>query len=254
LLKNCWLEIGATESYVRSRLSRTPIVNLVRSNEFILNRRSLYGVSSRAFTLFELVIVIAIVATLVAILLPAVSGLRGKAEQVKCMSNMRQIGQGIVGYIAEHNQTLPGPTYSVMVAEYSYQPGGVLSRNQQQSLFAFLGPYLRLPGGGSKVATPYLCPGWLKETLDPKLVIYQCLDISIDGTPAAPFGSWAYPAVPPLKIFQISKPSSTPAITEMDQKNYPSWPTLPKGPVHHKGRNVLFFDWHMEFVPLPKGQ
>jgi prepilin-type processing-associated H-X9-DG protein len=158
-----------------------------------------------------------------------------------------------VGYIYEHNQSLPGPTYSVMVAEYSYVPGEQLSRIQQQSLFAFLGPYLKLPGGGWKVATPYLCPGWVKETLNPRSVIYYCLDIEIDGTRTPPFGEWK-DAVQPLKISQIPKPSSTPAIIEMDQKNYPDRLTLPKRPVHQKGRNVLFFDWHMEFVPLPAGQ
>lgn len=61
----------------------------------------------RAFTLIELLVVISIVSLLIAVLLPALAGARVAAQQVACLSNIRQIGIGTKVYLEDFKNHLP---------------------------------------------------------------------------------------------------------------------------------------------------
>lgn len=54
--------------------------------------------AARAFTVTELMVVIAIIAVLVALILPSVSAVREKARTMKCLANQRQIAQAGTAY------------------------------------------------------------------------------------------------------------------------------------------------------------
>ncbi len=60
-----------------------------------------------AFTLVELLVVIGIIALLVAILLPSLAKARAQAASVKCLSNLRQLGQSAFAYAAENKGAFP---------------------------------------------------------------------------------------------------------------------------------------------------
>ena len=56
------------------------------------------GRTPRAFTLIELLVVIAIVALLIGILLPALGKARTSARSLRCLANMRSMGQSVTLY------------------------------------------------------------------------------------------------------------------------------------------------------------
>jgi len=69
---------------------------------------------SRAFTLVDVLVTMAVVALLIAMLLPGLGTVRESARRVVCSSNLRQIGLGLALYADNSRDRLP---YSVFIDE-----------------------------------------------------------------------------------------------------------------------------------------
>jgi prepilin-type N-terminal cleavage/methylation domain-containing protein len=70
----------------------------------MLHRLPLF--TQRAFTLVDLLVVIVIIAILSDILIPTVSRTRSSAQNVKCTSNLRQLGTVFHLHATDHNGQL----------------------------------------------------------------------------------------------------------------------------------------------------
>jgi prepilin-type N-terminal cleavage/methylation domain-containing protein/prepilin-type processing-associated H-X9-DG protein len=62
---------------------------------------------ARAFTLIEMLVVVAIIGILAAMLVPITSNARRKAMNFKCSSNLRQVGLAVKSYLLDHNNVFP---------------------------------------------------------------------------------------------------------------------------------------------------
>jgi hypothetical protein len=78
-----------------------------------------------SFTLSVLLVVIAIIAILAALLLPALAKARERGKSIRCVSNVRQLGQAAMLYAGENDDALPwshrlwvAPSSTAEVANY----------------------------------------------------------------------------------------------------------------------------------------
>jgi prepilin-type processing-associated H-X9-DG protein/prepilin-type N-terminal cleavage/methylation domain-containing protein len=66
-----------------------------------------FGKRARAFTLVEFLVVIAVIATLIGLLLPALGRTLRAADRIKCADNLRQFGLATISYTVDYDNLPP---------------------------------------------------------------------------------------------------------------------------------------------------
>ena len=104
----------------------------------------------RGFTLIELLVVIAIIGILCALLLPAMERTKSKAQNIVCVSQLRQLGVAVRSYANDNDQCLPS---AELLPTLPADPAAPLPR-----ICAALGSQVGLADGGTNSAPVFDCP------------------------------------------------------------------------------------------------
>jgi prepilin-type N-terminal cleavage/methylation domain-containing protein/prepilin-type processing-associated H-X9-DG protein len=127
----------------------------------------------RAFTLIELLVSVAIIALLIAILLPSLGRAREQSKKTKCQSNLHAIGLALHMYAANNNDAMPsGHHLQFSPSAFGLASGTVYGQTWAESLIVdgVIAPKFNLAYGtivpqyaagaisGSNV---FLCPNYL---------------------------------------------------------------------------------------------
>ena len=111
--------------------------------------------SSPAFSLLELMVVIALVTAATGVVLPLVSRTRGQSRDVRCQANLRQILQGITCYALDNNGQMPYGFYYVHGDPVTWAP---LDYHDEAyvSWVKVIAPYIT--SGDETVPSVFRCP------------------------------------------------------------------------------------------------
>ncbi|MDR1283533.1 MAG: type II secretion system GspH family protein [Opitutaceae bacterium] len=148
------------------------------------------NVRARAFTLIELLTVVAIIGILAGILIPVTAGVRRKARDASCLSNLRQFGNALHLYAADHRDRFPILNYS---SSGETKEGGI-------ALGRYLFPNITNDATlNSTVTTKMTC--WVK-------------------TPGDPTHSWGYGFTTYLSYWSGNSSYGVPCSTVTDPANH----------------------------------
>jgi prepilin-type N-terminal cleavage/methylation domain len=181
-----------------------------------------------AFTLIELLTVIAVIGILAAILIPTVGKVRAKASETSCRSNLRQLGVAFLMYANDNRGVTP--------------PGNVTASHPRSEGHNFAG--IHLLRYYYRNGPRYVWDDAHKFIPEPT---EKCTAADRDGTSLSTtdYGMSTYMGNRPLSHYRA--PTQTPALWDGWSS---TWTNTGKLATRHGGGlNVAFLDAHVERIP-----
>lgn len=187
----------------------------------------------RAFTLIELLTVIAIIGVLMAILFPVIGRVRESSSTTRCASNLRQVGIAIQSYVTENRGTLPPTGFFGVSSYYNRDP-----RNFQNSLLGYLdlkpASSWSTAVENSNYSPMFDCKSY-KGAVGGKGYVLANNVADIDGVTVKPWGTMsnAQGSLNPAPKKLVSMPAQQWALRDSDAT---------EGGSHPGYQNALYFD------------
>ena len=225
-------------------------------------KKTLIAASPGGFTLIELLVVIAIIAILAAMLLPALSHAKVRAQGISCLSNHRQLGLAWIMYAGDNHdmcclnvEGAPNTTPPSWVLGWEdFVANNAQNTNLDMIKQGLLGPYAINPGIYKCPADVYLCleggvklPRLRSNSLNAYLVGggqgtfypgYRSYNKLSDITSPTPVDLW---------VFTDEHPDSiNDGWLIVDPTTPTSWGNDLPGSYHDRANSLTFADGHSE--------
>ena len=188
---------------------------------------------ANAFTLVELLVVIAVISTLAALLMPALSHARATARKTQCVSNLRQVNLAIRMYADEHSEALPA-----LGGTHPY-PNGVGAYYKQ-----LVKGYLGLSGLASLRETVFTCPSDKNIRVR---VRHAFASFTFNGYESDSSG---IPRITGKKLSGINNPSRAVLVGEWPGFFGGSWHPAREHAIQDAENNMSFVDGHVSFTKI----
>jgi len=205
--------------------------------------------SHRGFTLIELLVVIAIISILAAILFPVFSRARENARRTSCMSNLKQIGLGIMQYTQDYDERYP-----IQANSFNRNYSTPATPTEANNWIRHIHPYVKSwqlflcpsakPATSSSPSTDYMVPSGTNNTnYQGNGVIFRTDGLSIAAIPNT------------AEIIVVQESDTAMSVSQLRPNSYGStapypfqyWNWSTNNYNHFEGGNQAYADGHAKW-------